>query len=142
MKKEISFFDKKTLKTGVRAKRGVGFIVTEEAKVEEIFYNGMASFNNLRRNDLDFEIIYNTDSKRNFMEKELKKAHEFLDTLEKAITCIPRSQKQTFFAGSILEDISKIIKRERHILDLRAGNFILKEELQIAKKLYSLEQKG
>ena len=142
MKKGIRFFDKKTFKTGVMDKRGIGFIVTEEAEVEEIFYNGMDSFNNLRRNDLDFEIIYNTDSKRNFMEKELKEAHEFLDTIANVLISIPLSQKKTFFAGSILEDISKIIKRERHILDLRADNFILKEELQIAKKLYSLEQKG
>jgi len=69
------------------------------------------------------------------MEKELKEAHEFLDTLEKALLNIPLTQKKTFFAGSILEDISKIIKRERHILDLKADSFILKKELQVSKRI-------
>ena len=62
MKKGIRFFDKETLKTGVMDKRGIGFLVTEDAEVEEIFYNGMDNFRHCKRDDLDFEIIYDTDS--------------------------------------------------------------------------------
>jgi len=73
------------------------------------------------------------------MEKGLKEAHEFLDAIENALTGIPLNQKKTFFAGILFEDFSKIIKRERNILDLSADNFILKKELYLTKKQHSLE---
>ena len=66
MKKGIRFFDKETLKTGVRDKKGIGFLVSENAKVEELFYNGMDNFRHCKRDDLDFEVIYDAESLQSF----------------------------------------------------------------------------